>query len=292
MKKNVTKHVLGDVYLFLDSYLSEHIEENLVVTGLEFSNLGAQGREPLFDVSYSKTGDIMAYWKDKNRNCIVISTPEPGYEIMAPRRMCSFFHGDVGHYFKITHLDVTHLDVSNTTDFSCCFKRFGFGEKNEEAPSIEIIGLENWDVSKGENFAFMFDSAFPANKSISLDLSSWKFNQNKGIRFWNMFQGFGLQANKVILDVSGWNTTNVYDFDQMFKQFAPHAKTVELRGIEDWCLGTGSISLDYTFDDFAKESSCCLDLSKWSIGRAQKPRMENFSNGVFFRIKEPTWENY
>ena len=287
MKKNVTKHVLGDVYLFLDSYLSEHIEENLVVTGLEFSNLGAQGRTPLFDASYTETGDIMAYWKDSHRNCIVITAPQPGYEIKSPRRMCSFFHGEVCHYFKITH-----LDVSNTTDFSCCFKRFGFGEKNEETPSSGIIGLETWDVSKGENFAFMFDSAFPANKSISLDLSSWRFNLNKGIRFWNMFQGFGLQANKVILDVSGWNTTNVYDFDQMFKQFAPHAKTVELRGIEDWCLGTGSISLDYTFDGFAKESSCCLDLSKWSIGRAQKPRMENFSNGVFFRIKEPTWENY
>ena len=290
MKKNVTKHVLGDVYLFLDSYLSEHIEENLVVTGLEFSNLGAQGRTPLFDASYTETGDIMAYWKDSHRNCIVITAPQPGYEIKSPRRMCSFFHGDVCHYFKITHLDVTHLDVSNTTDFSCCFKRFGFGEKNEETPSSEIIGLETWDVSNGIDFGYMFEQAFPLNKAIKLNLSSWRFNQKAGINFWNMFQRFGQQASKVILDISGWNTENVFEFGQMFKNFAPHAKIVELKGIEDWRLGTGSISLDYTFDGFAKESSCCLDLSKWSIGRTQRPRMENFSNGVFFRIKEPRWD--
>ena len=284
-KKRITKHVVGDACHLVNCYLTKHKQEKHEFSGIEFSNLGAQGRHPLFDVSRSQKGTIMAYWKDEHKKYIVITAPEPGFEIRAPKNMRGYFW-----HSKITHLDVSHLDVSNTTDFSRCFSSFGYGGLSEKISS-EIIGLENWDVSKGENFAFMFDSAFPANKSISLDLSSWKFNQNKGIRFWNMFQGFGLQANKVILDVSGWNTTNVYDFDQMFKQFAPHAKTVELRGIEDWCLGTGSISLDYTFDGFAKESSCCLDLSKWSIGCAQKPRMENFSNGVFFRIKEPRWAN-
>ena len=289
-KKKVTKHAVGDVYFFLDEFLSEHKKENFKITGIEFSNLGAQGREPLFDISYGKTRDIFAYWKDKNKKCIVISAPEPGYEIKAPKKMSFFFGGEFSHHFKITHLDVTHLDVSSTTNFTGCFEKFGFGENNKEAIASKIVGLETWDISNGEKFAKMFEGAFPQNENILLDLSSWRFNQETRISFWSMFQHFGQQASKVILNVSDWNTTNVCSFAEMFKSFAPHAKIVELKGIEDWHLGAGSISLDYTFDGFAEESSCCLDLSKWSIGRAQKLKMENFSNGVFFRIKEPRWD--
>lgn len=289
-KKKITKHIVGDVYCLVDEFLSKHRKENFKITGLEFSNLGAQGRVPLFDATYSKKGTIMAYWKDELQNCIVITAPEPGYEIKAPKCLWHFFNGQKNSCFRPTHLDVSHLDVSNTTDFSCCFKRFGFGEKNEETTSSKIIGLEAWDVSSGKNFDFMFDEAFPQNKSISLNLSSWRFSQEAKITFWDMFQRFGGRANKVTLDVSGWNTENVCEFSQMFKCFAAHAKEVELKGIEGWRLGPGPISLNYTFDDFAKASTCRLDLSGWSTGCTQKPRMENFSRGGFFKIKEPTWE--
>ena len=290
-KKKVTKHVIGDVYCLVDDFLSKHKKENFKITGLEFSNSGAQGRKPLFDATYSKKGTIMAYWKDELQNCIVITAPEPGYEIKAPKCLWHFFDVEKNRYFHPTHLDVSHLDVSNTTNFSFCFRHFGFGfgKKSKDVITSKIVGLETWDVSNGEDFGNMFDEAFPQNKNISLNLSSWRFNQKAKITFWGMFQRFGGQANKVILDVSGWNTTNVYNFDQMFKQFAPRAKMVELKGIENWRLGdTGSISLSYVFDDFAKASTCRLDLSGWSVGCTQKPRMENFSRGGFFKIKEPT----
>lgn len=263
-RKRTTKHVLGDVYQRLDSNLSEHIEENLVVTSLEFSNSGAQGREPLFDASRCQKGTIMAYWKDENKDCIVISAPEPGYEILAPKKMRYFFAGKYSRYFKIAHLDVTHLNVSDTTDFAGCFEKFGFGENNKETNTSKIVGLETWDISNGKHFEEMFEWAFPQNENISLDLSSWRFNPKIRINFWRTFKGFAQQADKVILDVSNWNTTNVYFFDQMFENFAPHAKIVKVKGIEDWRLGTGSISLDHAFDNFAKASSCRLNLSKWS----------------------------
>ena len=90
-KKKVTKHAVGDVYFFLDEFLSKHKKENFKITGLEFSNLGAQGRRPLFDASRSQKGTIMAYWKDDSKSCVEISAPEPGYEVKAPKSLCSFF---------------------------------------------------------------------------------------------------------------------------------------------------------------------------------------------------------
>ena len=284
MKKKVTKHVVGDVGHYLRQYIDTHKEEKLEVSGVEFSNLGAQGREPLFDVSYDQKGTIMAYWKDECKNCIVISAPEPGFEIKAPKSLCNYFRG-----WRLSYLDVSHLDVSHTTDFSQCFRQFGSLSVGDDGVSSKIIGLEAWDVSEGRDFSFMFDYFLPSNKAINLNLSSWQFNQKTRISFWGMFKNFGPKADEIILDVNGWNVTKGYDFDWIFGKFAPHAKAVELKGVENWRLGTNLASLDHAFDDFAKASSCRLDLSGWSAGCTQKPSMEDFSKGVFFRIKEPRW---
>lgn len=284
MKKKVTKHVVGDVYCLLNNYLKKHKEEDFKITGLEFSNLGAQGREPLFDASRCQKGTIMAYWKDECKNCIVISAPEPGYDIKAPKCLSNYFCD-----WKLNRLDVSHLDVSRTTDFYKCFSNFGSISTEDGCKSSEIIGLETWDVSSGENFAFMFKHCLSSNKTINLNLSSWQFNQKITISFWGMFKEFGAQANEIILDVNGWNVTKVNDFNRIFDEFASHAKMVKLKGIEDWRLGTGEIHLDYAFDDFAKASDCRLDLSRWLKNCTKKPTMIGFAKGTFFRVKEPNW---
>lgn len=283
-KKKVTKHVVGDVYCLLNNYLKKHKEENFKITGLEFSNLGAQGREPLFDASRCQKGTIMAYWKDECKNCIVISAPEPGYDIKAPKCLSNYFCD-----WKLNRLDVSHLDVSRTTDFYKCFSNFGSVSTEDGCKSSEIIGLETWDVSNGENFAFMFKHCLSSNKTINLNLSSWQFNQKITISFWGMFKEFGAQANEIILDVNGWNVTKVNDFNRIFDEFASHAKTVKLKGVENWRLGTGTITMKYAFNNFAKESGYCLDLSELSKECTTKPDMEGFAKGAFFRIKEPKW---
>lgn len=281
-KKKVTKHVVCNVHHRLLRYISDHNKEKFEIKGVEFSNSGAQGREPLFDASHNGKGTIMAYWKDNSKNCIVISAPEPGYEVKAPKSLYRYFWN-----WDIRYLDVSHLDVSNTTDFDYCFAKFG-GDSIGGLPS-GIIGLETWDVRKGKDFTGMFEKCLASNKTIHLDLSSWRFGAEERVCLCAMFQHFGFRAKEVVLDVSGWNTECVYDFVRIFSHFAPCAKAVELKGVEDWRLGTGVISLDYAFDSFAEDSECCLDLSQWGKEYVQRPTMDGFAANTFFRIKEPIW---
>lgn len=283
-KKKVTKHVVGDVHHRLLRYVSDHNEEKFEIKGVEFSNSGAQGREPLFDASRHGKGTIMAYWKDDSKSCVEISAPEPGYEVKAPKSLRQYFWK-----WDLRYLNVSHLDVSDTTDFSFCFLEFGGNYLTGSMPS-EIIGLETWDVQKGKDFTGMFEKCLSLNKTISLNLSSWRFSTEESISFPSMFKYFGFQANEVILDVSGWNIEYVYNFFRTFAYFAPFAKVVELKGIEDWRLGIGRISLDHAFDSFAKNSECHLDLSQWNKECMQCPRIEGFAKNTFFRIKEPIWE--
>lgn len=295
MKKNKKKVTKNEVCSILDRitqwqsevyYKTAEVPE---VHGIVFSNEGSKGRPALFDASENETKDIFAYLLDEDKGIIEISAPEPGYEIKAPESLENYF-ARPGLYNQkrkliqgLTYLDVSHLDVSQSTNFFACFEKYGYFESSP----AELKGLETWDVSQGEDFSYMFRHAFPQNENIFLNLSSWRFTQKTRIRFQNMFQDFGKQADKVFLNVSGWNTTNVYSFDLMFDSFAPHAKTVELKGVEDWRLGTGVILLGYVFYNFAVESSCHLDLSKWSANCSEKPIMKGFAEGTFSRIQEP-----
>ena len=287
MKKKVTKHVVGDVGHYLRQYIDTHKEEKLEVSGVEFSNLGAQGREPLFDVSRCQKGTIMAYWKDECKNCIVISAPEPGFEIKAPKSLCNYFRG-----WRLSYLDVSHLDVSHTTDFSQCFRQFGSLSVGDDGVSSKIIGLEAWDVSEGSDFSFMFDYFLLSNKAINLNLSSWQFNQKTRISFRGMFYNFAPNANEVVLNVSGWDMHGAKNLSTMFKLFAPQAKNVKIYGIEDWRLGNGYIQMRQAFEDFALKSGYHLDLSDWAKKCNLKPEMDEFSKGTFFRVKKPVWEIY
>lgn len=286
-KGRVTANMVGDVYCLIDKFLSKYQKENFKVTGLEFSNLGAQGRIPLFDATYSKKGTIMAYWKDELQNCIVITAPEPGYEIKAPKCLRHFFDEQKNSCFHPTYLDVSHLDVSNTTDFSYCFFLFGYSPR-KKTKDVKIIGLETWDVSNGKDFRNMFDRAFPFNESINLNLSSWRFSKREEISFYEMFHCFGKQASKVILDISGWDTTNVDSFAQMFKQFAFHAKTVELKGIEKWKMHN-KMDVSRMFAKFAPNSDWYPNLSKWDMKGNLPYKHKEFAVGLFFKIREPEW---
>ena len=291
-KKKVTKHTITDLYGNISDYLRRHKEENKKITGIVFSNEGSKGREPLFDVSFGKTNDIFAYWEDEKNGIICVSAKKPGYEVRAPKNMRNFFWSWRRSDFLITYLDVTHLDVSKTTNFEDCFRNFGGNASlSMKAPAC-LVGLETWDVSNGFCFDCMFFNAFLGNESVTLDLSNWKIKSEYSQSFRGMFYNFAPNANEVVLNVSGWDMHGAKYLSTMFKLFAPQATSVTIHGIEEWRLGNGDIQMRQAFEDFALKSGYHLDLSDWAKKCNLKPEMDEFSKGTFFRVKKPVWEIY
>ena len=288
-KKRTTKHVVGNIFNLIKKWQLDAYDgfSYPLVNGIVFSNEGENGREPLFDASKNKTGDIMAYWKYKEDGILEVTCPNRGYEVKAPKIMSEYFRGTVfyGNGAKnktISYLDVTHLDVSQSTDFSNCFKNFG------QYGGVTVRGLNNWNVKQGINFARMFAESFWGNQVVELDLSTWNFSRMESINMNSMFRNFASNAESVMLNLKGWYLTSVTDFSQMFDNFAQEAETVNISGIEDWSVGQSG-SFSYMFLHFAPKSKCQLDLSNWSKEHKLSDWHNDFAKGTFFRIKEPEW---
>ena len=197
-KKKTTKNVIGRVYNLIRRWQSqEYLKTGKTpkVHGIIFSNEGAKGRPPLFDASKSQTGGIRAYWEDESKGWICISAPEPGYEIKAPKSMENYFCGILRNknqkkYYNIAYLDVSHLDVSKTTNFSYCFREYG------KSKDSKIIGLNHWKFNLEVSLKGMFLDAFPNNETVFLDLSEWKFNPYPFTDFQHCFQWFAKKRTK------------------------------------------------------------------------------------------------
>lgn len=108
----------------------------------------------------------MVYWYGNGKHIFEVTAVDPGYEIKTPENMNSYFAYFNSRLMKLKFLDVTHLDVSQTQNFNCCF--WGFGQGGES----QLVGVETWDVSNGQNFYRMFYACFYKNEHINLDLTS------------------------------------------------------------------------------------------------------------------------
>lgn len=248
--------VLGNLRERIAKY---EIKTKQRIRGIIFSNEGARGRTPLIDVSEGYTKSYFAYENFKNKDYLDITAPEPGVEVKAPRDMSLFFKQVWNENLKCNilanfeYLDVTHLDVSDTTIFEACFSDFGLGCNSK------IVGLEKWNMKKARNLNLMFCDAFEFNHEVKLDLSSWEIS-------------------------------NVKEFECTFHNFAKKAKTVELKGIEQW-KPAKAIWFTGMFSGFAQASTCQLDLNEWSQYTKKHSKPYEFAANTFFRIKEPEWAN-
>lgn len=233
--KRITENSLGPLYKILDDYIRLNERKTFDVNGIIFSNRGADGRKPLFDATENKTKEIMAYWYDEEKHIIEITAKESGYEIRGPESMKAFFYNRPYENFLISYLDVSHIDVSNVTDFSGCFQDFGYIAPGDVGKGVksEIIGFETWDVINGEDFSYMFSEAFNKNDTVELNLSAWHFNSQKPIKFIGTFENLGWKVNKVSLDITGWPVATKNNYCDIFSGFAPHAETVQVKGIKD-----------------------------------------------------------
>lgn len=129
------------------------------------------------------------------------------------------------YYCKsITEINVSNFDMSNVTDIAYMFRETSrletiIGIENWNTHNITTlmhlfyisrisnINLSKWDVSKCEDFDHMFRDT----NITEIDCSSWDMSSATTIS--GMFTN-NPQLTKI--NVSGWNTHNITDFDWCF----------------------------------------------------------------------------
>ena len=178
---------------------------------------------------------------------------------------------------SMTYLDATNWNCGSATNMG---QMFGWALKLKT-----IKGIENWDVSKNENFTTMFRYCYELE---NLDLSTWKpssgktfnsmfsdcgklnldkdaldnWDMSSAVKINHMFYGC---KSQVELNLSGWNMPNLITTTHMFADCFS-LKTVDF---SDW--NTPSlISLDCIFND-------CTSLEYLDMGDVDTQNVTEFS---------------
>ena len=144
------------------------------------------------------------------------------------------------------------LDVSSLTnlinrcyDFSCIFKGY--------RKVVQIIGLEDWDVSHVEDMGGMFGYCY----NLNCDLSNWDVSHVQDMD--GMFMG----CKKFNSDLSKWDVSHVEDMYGMFegcKNFNSDLSKWDVSLVKN---------MNYMFYDCG-EFNC--DLSNWDVSNVKDMR--------------------
>ena len=117
---------------------------------------------------------------------------------------CVDFDGTFNDCISLQALDTTGWDTSSATTF---FQMF------EGCRDLKVIkGIENWDVSKVESTAEMFNTNSRGITLETLDLSGWKTESLKNTGA--MFNGCGMLTTVYVGD--GWDLSKVTNSGGMF----------------------------------------------------------------------------
>lgn len=198
---------------------------------------------------------------------------------------------------KLTALNLEHWDVSNVKTFSYCFCNLAW---------TDVLDLEAWDISKCEDLSMMFHScktlttlkvntwdvrnvktfdhfiAQMGSNFKNMDVSNWQVT-NKCENLNAIFNGF----KGTTLDVSGWDTSNVKVFTQMFDGCS---NLTEIKGLQDLNTSNGR---DFN-QMFSSNKIKHLDLSFMDTRKATPgyPLSKNGTNGTgMSQLMYGNWNN-
>ena len=187
---------------------------------------------------------------------------------------------------SLTNLDVSNFDTSKVTDANRMF---------ENCYLLSNIDVSRWNTSKMNNVAGMFKGC---RSLTSLDLSGWdtssiskvydynnggtglfdgcenlvdlklpkNFITSKVTNISNMFNGCKKLTS---LDLSGWDTSNITEMNNLFKNSG-----IKIIDISNWDLSSLEVSVDkwqIGFKDMFKDSQCeTIKLPNMNFGKDVK----------------------
>ncbi len=157
------------------------------------------------------------------------------------------------------------LDVSNVRDMTCMF--YGAGQ-------MTFYDVSNWNVSKVESMNHMFCDNY---KLVSLDLSKWDVSNVKTM--YCMFDD--CQALKTIGDVSHWNTVSLIDAGGWLNDARSFVGNNE--GLLD-LSGWNTTNLKAAGEMFLNTKIHTIDLSGWIFDSITNDTWEGWGHGIFYEI--------
>lgn len=160
-------------------------------------------------------------------------------------------------------LGLGNWDVSNVTDMTCMF--YGAGKMTH----YDIAG---WNVSKVESMNHMFCDNFQLR---SLDLSSWDVSSLKTV--YCMFDD--AKSLKTIGDVSHWNTVNLIDAGGWLNYATSFIG--DNSGVLD-LSGWNTSNLKTVGEMFLRTKIRTIDLTGWTFDSIINTKWEGAGQGIYY----------
>ena len=124
-----------------------------------------------------------------------------------------------GMFQNLLYTEVIELNKMNSSlmeNMSCMFLY-----TSSEIDSVDLIGIENLNVSNVTNMEATFADFGMSISNFSLDLSSWDVSKVQNMSM--TFTGTAIDSSTFNLDISNWDTRNVTDMIGMFLRTAEDA---------------------------------------------------------------------
>ena len=207
MKRRLTKHTLSKIKL-------QHALNEIRPTTILFTHYGhieqiKKYNNGLYFVSLLTTkdnGDI-GIWKNEDEHIAYVSALKDETFIKAPRDCSSLFAQDNYLTWKTEtkFIDVTWLDVANTTNFSNMFYLMG-----SSASRFTLTGLCNFDMHNAIWIDSMFAYCARAANYVSIKgFEKWNLSPEKIFFMSDMFLYTG-ECSGCTFNLSRWNWLKQY----------------------------------------------------------------------------------
>lgn len=118
-------------------------------------------------------------------------------------------------------LDLTGWNTGNVKTAEKAFYDTAYGRS-----SVQVLGLEDWDMSSLENAESMFDYFAPNADDIVLDLNKWDVSNIKNAK--GMFNKVGQNGKNITLRLNNWNMANVENIEEAMQYIGQSAKTITI----------------------------------------------------------------
>ncbi len=146
-----------------------------------------------------------------------------------------------------------YLDVSNTTDMSYMFYKYG----SASTVLTAVPDVSNWNTGKVTNMNRMFWSY--GNNSTVLagvpDVSKWNTGNVTDMSYMFSAYGYKSQTLNAVPNVSEWNTGNVTNMSSMFNSYGYSSAALKVvPDVSNWDIGSVT-NMSYMFDSYGYSST-------------------------------------